>query len=708
MTSPFFLGAIRSIKSEMAKATGVAKVKALPAQTIKTAKVTKHKRTMIIILSVVLGLTVIGAAISAYFLTRTVRSNAIKNIVNFADCEHEMTHVVKTKGGNSYWLGTLSTGLALFTSLEFDVTNVGKKIVPYTLTTMGMSNGSGMIASPMIGNVADFSLQVNTQVTAPPMLAEFDLATLLQNVYTITDFWRLAGTQPITAVNGQDVGQLAVITFTNPTSVGPAYTADACFLCTPGTDGFPLCVLGGLITVTTGVVPNTIRQYYNMGFMPLTKLIGGNTSPLIAFLNAYPQMPVLTKIDSPPTQAKFDMVPNFPNTYSTFGGEKIPSLTCLYDPLLQAGTEDGNVTGVGGCHEMQVAAFDLVPADQRAISNTRTFLDAIPQSATSDPKAFSDLNCNYAARVGTTGGLGIIRLRKWVDAPSPVTTYTIDNMIVQSNPDIETNASSNPYVKQLLRVPGQYTRNVNSATNATSLLYPLITDSDSTSYTPWKLGDFPTSGLCHDTNGTYQPDPARKTQTVASIPDEPIMAVLTRGNAFSEDGQTKALPFSFVIGWGMTTGTTYLRCGYSITAMAPPSVIQGDGTKTCAECTLPILQARTVCWKTGSHADLESIPAPEKSSVDSYKFIPSAKTAYPSEAPKTTPTDNPYVTLGSAVGMSSSLNGDHLGGVMAWTPLVTIPSGTPPERGYGQYRGSLAGSRVYSAVQGLCRTQYGV
>ena len=476
-----------------------------------------HRRTLIIVLSIVLGVVVIGACLAAYFLTRNVK---LGKVADFALCKNEVLHGVKARTGMTYWIGSMNDGLSLFTKLRFSGKEGLFNDQVYTLTEFGLKNGSGTIASPMIGNLANS----DAPVTPPPMLAEFDIAGLL-GINDLERFWSGAGRQDITAGNGQVVGQLAVLSLSSQSP--PVRDTDICFLCTPGgTSGFPLCVLGGVVSVHG--VAGAGASYYNVGFMPLTALLGVASAPppLACFLNAYPQLPLLTNLQNP-TQITSDTVPNYPNTYSLYGEKRaLPPLTCLWDRSLQtangrqppqvppstdpnapatqqngaAGVAGGDPNGVGGCHEMTVPAFDLVPADTAGKPNPRTFLDAVAKSGTTDPVSPIDLHCAYAARVGTTGGLGILRLRKWVAAPTPVSNFPVENVIVQSNPSIrvlDPKATGNPYVTELSRVPQQYlpvAPKDGGTTTATSLLYPPTTAADA-AYSPWGLGKFGTGPM---------------------------------------------------------------------------------------------------------------------------------------------------------------------------------------------------------------------
>ena len=140
--------------------------------------------------------------------------------------------------------------------------------------------------------------------------------------------------------------------------------------------------------------------------------------------------------------------------------------------------------------------------------------------------------------------------------------------------------------------------------------------------------------------------------------------------------------------------------------MAAPSVLTQPAaqTDTCAKCTLPSLTARTVCWEHGPLVQPAATPVPNFPNL----IVPASQATFLPITPNTitAPTDNPYVALGATVGQSSTLNGGHLGAVMPWTPLVTVPSGNPPGSGYGSYKGSPANSRAQYAVQGLCKTEY--
>jgi hypothetical protein len=684
-------------------------------QTQQLAEHAKKRRTAIIVTAVVLGVAVIGAAVAAYFLTRNVK---LRQIVNYADCQNEkLHHVTSALSGRNYWLGTLSGGMALFSTVPF-VDNQST----YTLTAFGPVQACGSIASPMLGDVVTPSKQKTLPPTPPPPLAEFDFAQLAQGVTDAASFWAHAASTAITAGNGQVVARLAVIGAKTDT-----YDADYCFLCAPdaadGTKGVPLCMLGGLVWQGTPAV------YYNVGFMPITAIPGLTAArPLVAFLNAYPQIPLLAKRLPAPKSTDLPSegtVPNFPNNFSNYGDATLKPLTCLFDETLQSTT--GNVrdldpnlvgpmvTNVDGCQATMVPAFDLVPPADAATPNTRTFLDAFPMAPETPAKVPPDLNFNYAARVGTTGGLGILRLRQWVASDGA----TDSEILVQSNPTIKvppSGSKTNPYVDQLLHVPAQYTPakdQSGQSKNAVTILYSPGSDA---SYSPWGLGAYPTgdADLCaigHGNGGAYTPDPARATATVASIDDEPILAVLGRSMAMERGGQQVASAYNLVVGWGLTTGTTYIKCGASLTTMAPPSVLyQPKPTTTCATCALPALQARTVCWNTGDTAPTgKAVPVPliYDPLVPGVTPLPRPDTPPSSgDRPQGTLIDAPYVALGAAVGAASNLNGGHLGVVMPWVPLVTVPSGDPHGAGYGPYTGSPVTSAAYPPVIGECATTF--
>jgi len=675
-------------------------------------------RATVIGVSCALAVALVGVGLTVYFLTRSVRNN---KLTNYMACANQQLHGIISISGQKYWLGTLASGISLYTAMTFP-NDTSAETVPYTLTALGMSSsGSGAVACPMIGNVADVQLQA---VTPPPIPATFQWS-LLPSVTSVPTFWGAVGSRftPIVAVNGQQVAQLAVVTFS-----GAAYSADACFLCTPGgTAGWPLCVVGGLLwtSKTAGPVPTTPppdATFYNLGFMPLAAMLGaGGASavPAIGFLNCYPQIPLLGYIQppAPPDSTYADAnLPNRVNANSNFGTDTPKLLGCMFSLQYQTSGNippqmppDSIVQSVLGCHAMGVPAFDMVPADDRLAASTLNFMDAMDATPSQAATAPTDVNLAYAARVGTTSGLTWLRLRAWKDPQR--TDYGIYARVLQhSNPSIDASTNpANPYVSEMLAMPAQYARPAGSAPNATTLLYPPATTGPAT--LPWTLGLAPTD-LCQLSANGFVIDPAETVGTGAPPPlppDEPILAIVRRGAAYERGGTTYAKPYELVIGWGAQTGNTYLRCGGILTQVAGADVLNGTaadaGSTTCATCTLPQLRPRTVCWPTPRQAASAQAPVPQfdnmiKNNSQLSNPVPPGQgtTIIP-------PTDPPVVALGATVGPTTMLDGGHAAPVMQWIPLLTAPTGDAGG-GYGRYNGSTAGSAVWPNVRGSCPTIY--
>jgi hypothetical protein len=295
-----------------------------------------------------------------------------------------------------------------------------------------------------------------------------------------------------------------------------------------------------------------------------------------------------------------------------------------------------------------------------------------------------------------------------------------------ANPDITSSydqqPNKNPYVFETVPFPSQYIPDSKGGpSTAAEYLYPA--KASGANYTPWKYTYNAEASVCTP-SGVHVMDPAAissSSQPGRFPPKEPILALLSKNFArvIHNKKNQKILhssPNTFVLGFGMNTRTLYLRCVTAETDVplnAYQSTDTKDYEKPCAECRMPRLRARTVCWPEAVqyHPDKASLNSP-------YPFKPmmvdQVFASQPKDSPLLGPQDYrnpvkatgtllpPYVALGGAVGRATNLHGAHASSVMPWVPLVTVPSGDVA-KGFARFYGSLpVDINYYEAAHGPC------
>ena len=731
---------------------------------------------------VILCVLVVAAILLAVFLTRHVHTN---KIVNYLECRNEQIHGVKVSSTGSatrnYWLGTERDGMALYTGLTFINATPEAVTTPYIITAFSRAAGTTMVGSPMIRNPLPSSSV--SPPTPPPPVAYFDWA-LVKGVTDLASFNTTAAFAPISA-NAGVVAALGAVTF----PVGDQSYADIVFICgqvknSAGAPVWkPLCVLGGVVVIpdpsglnqntvivgATGAVTGTLT--FNVGCMPLLNMLpeeaGASDAsappPGIAFLNAYPQIPLIgsTALLEPSyDQANFNtpaMQQNYQKTPPPdFLGQ---GAKCAFDPLVQSqqeGYDAGGTAGVVnprdpekkptnvgpingpkeantvlGCHPLSVPAFDIVDPTSTPPTKKRLYSEAIiPYTQQSvDPATLPPDN---VARVGTGGGMGILRLREWGTWPADSTTVKGSDLyptaVKQSNPSITNSPFENKYATQPVALPNQYPPAATTQ-NAITLLYP----PGKPGYTPFNADMKLPAKLCplesSTPTGAHVADPAHVGQKPAAAPaDEPILGIFYTGVAFTRGSKLTSNNYQLVMGFGMTTGTVFLRCGQTLTTLPPASELLKDGG-ACAYCNIPSMSARTVCWGLMVGTS-DSPPGETPPGVIDTSAVPFPKSAQgtPTTAalqvfegvgynsPNTkinqgTGLDPPYTAVGAAVGRATGTHGQHASSVLPWIPLFNVPNGDGYDRGFGKYYGSVenstlnVGSTTGAAVRGFCVAQ---
>jgi hypothetical protein len=739
-----------------------APVSAMPAQS------KPHMSGGLIASIVVLVVLVVGVVVLAVMLSRRINTTKIKN---YANCVLEQRHGVQVAdllGGpeRSYWLGTLAGGAALYTNLPFGVSVGGEqmvKVTPYIITALGSINNTGYVNSPMIG--APFGTATPVPVTPPPQLAAFDWKLITAPMTTVPEFHKAAQSVDLTE-GGVTVGGLSVIS----QKFGISGYMDLVFLCGYDADDkmmHPLCVLGGTLVTDTALIPapgnpGGTNPVYNVGFMPLLYMLPAASldvapaassdvapaassdvaPPGVAFLNVYPQIPTLTNFDTTTLDPTADTTFNVSPTHQKYGPpgatQSVAVLTCTFDPSVQqqgqglpapgiltnavatgktppTGTAADNrpayaaPTGppsvVNNCHFLSVPAFDVKDPKVSNVANQATYVDAILPYTTGVPaKDPASLSSNYMVRVGQTSALGIIRTRQW----SGWGTGAYETAVQLSNPTITASATNSPYVTVVVPIPRQYPT---TTTTATTQIY-----AGATNFTPFTLPAY-NDQLCSATNPKYVVDPAAQKATPGVI-DEPILSLFARSTVYTDGGKLMSSLPIMVVGFGIKTGTLYLRCGRGNTKLPPADHLVSKSPSVCAYCSLPTLSAQTVCWPglvgttaTGpssaeSAAGLinpEAVPFPilkasnfpDGGPTNATGVFPGTTFAPPrAQAPSPPGLDVPYVALGAAVGSVSSTHGGHAANVMPWIPLVNVPTGDEAQTGFGRYYGAIVSSIV--------------
>lgn len=733
---------------------------------------------------VVLCLLVAGAVILAVFLSRHVKTNKIVNYLECKNQQtHGVWLTSDQAGSRGYWLGSDLSGIALLTGLTFQADDTGTvQETPYILTTFGTIAGTGTVTSPMIGNPIYSSSDpgARTNPTPPPPIAYFDWA-LTPGISTVADF---NGTKtvfaPITAEAGT-VAALGVQTI----QLGSDGYADIVFLCAKDPDDtvkpapwHPLCVLGGVVvkSATATASANTVSSSgaatttYNIGCMPLLHLLPSSastdaltSSPGVSFLNAYPSVPLLGHVPIMSNLSSFDFNPpvlhqpynKAPSPTFSNAGSGRTTTSCVFDPQLQSQTDPFDPNGKGvwdaskasatkpasdfaktnpgpvnppsstnmvvGCQPLTVPAFDVVAPADAGTANKKLYSDGVVPSDDGTSKDPVTLPSANIARVGTTNGLGIARMRQWGEwSGTKLLRQDYRTAIQQSNPSITNSKLGNPYASPPVPVPGQYTPK-DSTVNAITLLYE--SSKSASGYNPFTLGTY-NADLCPSSKDAavskHVADPAhlaQKNTTTAAPIDEPILSVLSRRTAYTVGGKLESSTFQFVVGFGIKTGTLFLRAGPSLTTLPPASALTGGGP--CAYCNLPTLTSRTVCWSkqvaegdAGTSAgavQLSKAPYPSSASghVNVFHGIDAPQPPATVNNPDlpSSELDNPYAAIGAAVGRASSTHGKHASSVLPWVPLFTVPNGDGNARGFGTYYGSVQNSRINTAtttVEGYC------
>jgi hypothetical protein len=674
----------------------------------------------------IVGICVVVVAIGlvVYFLTRQIERAKVRN---YAECKFEKTYAV-CFGSREYWLGSVTNGMALLTYMQMPTESSISTTVQYILTDMSLYNESTIVQSPMTSNLDTTTV---LQPRAPPQLATFCISTFWPEIKTVSDFVTHTGVTmvPMTNSHGDLVANFAGLAMTTvPSNVQGAHV---CFMC--AADGTPLGVVGGAVFTEDPEDPASVP--YSLGFMPLTSMLASSSSsaqplpPKVGFLLAYPAIPfmgsVTYSIDADtPVGTRLSM----PNRYQSFGDPATtqtvtPELKCdfakdmLPSPALAG--ELGNINTVLGCQRLTVPAFDIVrPADADTPSTFYYFQGLLDSKQTGCQHV--SLGADMVARVGTLGGIGIIRMRKWT---IPTDVKTADKLNDNESPLVTQAANFTdttiyvdrdfPYASQMVNVPRQYVPAANApagttATTAVSLLY---TDPSKHGY-PFTLPR-PTGGtfaaLCDSdptTAGSHVFDPAiapaapNPSATPTPAADEPILTLLACARSYTQGGVQRQTQYDLVLGWGLVTGNIYLRCGASTTAMSSPADLQTPH-KPCATCMEPVLTARTFCWP-GQYPSDNGDPngAPSSSGTPAHLGQKTLILAQPDKCVA------PYVALGAAAGPTTTSNGAHLGAVMPWVPMLTVPTGDGSRRGYGRYIGIPDGATdftvAYPAVCGIC------
>lgn len=680
---------------------------------------------------VILCLVIVGIVIASIFLTKR-----LKPPVSFANCLNQANHGVTAQSGKVYWLGAMSKGVSLFTSFDFPMDDDGAHAVgPYNLTSVGLINAVTHVTSPMMGNPyakPSSSLRISQNVTPPPPPSVFEWN--LVGITSIEDFQKAAvlgkNAVQLSTEGGDPLCRLVVLSIPN-TNLN--VRGDICFLCSApssssGTDWQPLTVIGGLVweldTTAVGTDPSVT---YNVGCMPLFNLLTPTQTPPapgIAWLNCYPQVPLIGSV----TVQNTSSVLNMPNHAQT-PDSKPTKLNCSFDTdyqvqssvldsppekfskdhnlIPQAVPEDGYLNTVLGCQSLTIPAFDIVAPPVASVENARNYLDAItPIEKAKDP---AQAPIEAIARVGTTSAIGVIRVRRWVEATA---TEKIAGIIRASNPDITT-SKKNPYAGPVHPVPKQYTQKLGGSTNAATLMFPAP-------HAMWALDPANVGLLCTAASAEHVSDLAVAQQAPA-VPfdiDEPILSFFHRPTLYEHGGVHYSSVPQFVAGWGMTTGIMYMTCGQPNTNVYSGTKLLNNQQPTCGLCKLPQLISRTFCWPNVGTIDPTAPPFIDAADT---QLLPDARNGGPDtaanptplRAPATSDLDHPYIALGAAVGRSTIMVGGHAASVRPWVPIFTAPTGDEGSYGFGRYSGygeaepgNLPPAKVFPGVFGLCNTAW--
>jgi hypothetical protein len=711
---------------------------AIPATTTQSMSVTSGHHKLpggIIAAIVILCLVVVAIVIAAIFLSRR-----LKPTVDLGNCLNQANHGVTAKSGKVYWLGALSRGVSLFTSFELDRSGT-PVVAPYNLTAFGMINAVAHVTSPMMGNpFAYMTSGGNTTVTPPPPPSVFQWRVL--GSPTLKEFQAAAvfdGAKPnaveISTAGGDPLCRLVVMSL----PPGGDTQGDICFLCSAPSsaspDWQPLTVIGGLVwpSTATGDPHKDPWATYNVGCMPLSNLIGAPTgapTPGVAWLNCYPQVPLIGSVVVQPGSVSNNM----PNHAQTPDPGNPVRLRCNFDPSYQTQQDilknpppdyyantKGEITKaqpgvpppthlntVLGCQALPIPAFDIV-APSAAGASTLNYLDAIYPIDKAPNPAQTPLAA--LARVGNTSAIGILRMRKWIpDKPSCVPDCAIATVLQASNPTL-TNNQPNPYAGLVNEVPKQYVL-ADQTVNAATLLFGRTDPM-------WKYPyDTYEASMCAAST-EHVSDPAVENHTTYVLGvDEPIMSFFYRPSAYVQASVEYSSVPQFVVGWGLSTGILYMRCGQINTEVYDGAHLVTASTATCGQCMLPTLVPRTFCWPpytkiNDTGEDSAPYLGPEDTQLLTRNGGPGGAGVPPPIAPPTGPLDNPYIALGAPVGRSTILVGGHAASVRPWAPVFTAPTGDEGAYGFGKYSGSgvvdfvakdTPPAQVFLGVFGLCNT----
>jgi hypothetical protein len=623
------------------------------------------------VMIIVLACCAVGLGVLVWQLA--LRANKL-NIRSKSTCDQQAVFVV-----GAYRLCAASNGISLMT----DLTLGSNPSVPYVLTYIGIDSNSTVVASPMIAGAVP-SRRDPYPNTPPPPLAAFDLSKA--NIKDLQDF----NTNVTVRTPIGNVAQLALLSF----DITPGISVDAVFLCTA--DGVPLVVLGGLVN-NGDVLP------YTLGMMPLSTMFGSKNVPGFAMLNVHPSLPIVGYVNPAIKDSSIE-VDSAPTSVHSTDRSSPFALSCLYDPDYQTQTQKltDNVNEsappltqniVMGCSQWMVPAMDMVDPKTWQTANTRSYIDAIaPFDAVKSPVSYGT---EFTTKVGTTGWMGVARLRQWTTDPS-----SIGKILQDSNPEIVNVAGKMPYVTGVVPVPQQY---ATPGKNAVSLMF----GSTSAPFTLTQNENLCNAAVTNSTRGAYVADPGICHEGTERPNDEAILVLNNRASMKSVGNQMFTSPPTFVIGFGMDSGNIYLGTTKVCTSVSATDVNNVDAT--CATCTLPSLTARTACWP------VYSAPPDDAYSNPSVSTLTDGATAFPIRTSVDSP-NPPYVAVGACVGTPTVLDGGHASRVMPWKPMMSVPTGDESHLGFGRYYGldnppdantqatnAIWYSQPGPAVHGFCR-----